>query len=85
MSSEDKQTQGMNIFEVMLQAMVGVGGAIFFALILLNYAWQSPDGVKAWQIGVSIIFIIISGLLSIVWGDKFLEALGKFLNSSDGL
>jgi hypothetical protein len=85
MSSEDKQTQGISIFQVVLQAMVGVGGAIFFVLILLNYAWQSPDGVNTWQIGISIIFIIVSGFLSMVWGDKFLDALVKLLNSSDGL
>jgi hypothetical protein len=49
------------------------------------YAWQSPDGVNALQIGISIIFIALSGFLSMVWGNKFLAALGKLLNSSDGL
>ncbi len=73
MSSEDKQTQGISIFQIMLQAVVGVGGAIFFVIILLNYAWQSPTGVNLWQIGISIIFIIVSEFLSMVWGDKFLD------------
>jgi hypothetical protein len=85
MSSEDNQTQGISIFQVMFQTLIGVGGAIFFVIILFNYAWQSPDGVNALQISISIIFIVLSGFLSMVWGDKFLAALGKLLNSSDGL
>jgi predicted MFS family arabinose efflux permease len=85
MSSQDQQTEGTSIFNAMFKVAVGVGGAIFFVLILLRYAWQSPDGVNALQIGLSILFVIFSGFLSMVWGDKFLEALGKLLNSSDGL
>jgi hypothetical protein len=85
MSSNDKQTEGTSIFYIMFQVAIGVGGAIFFVIMLLRYAWQSPDGVNALQIGLSILFVIFSGFLSMVWGDKFLEALGKLLNSSDGL
>jgi hypothetical protein len=85
MSSNDQQPEGTSIFYVMFQGAIGVGGAIFFVLMLLRYAWQSSYGVNALQIGLSILFVIFSGFLSMVWGDKFLAALGKLLNSSDGL
>lgn len=85
MSSENNQAQGISIFSVMLQALVGVVGAIFFVLLLLSYAWHSPTGVNIFQISISIVFIIMSGLLSMLWGNKFLAALSKLLNSTDSL
>jgi hypothetical protein len=86
MSSEDNKTQGVNFISTIFQIVIGVGAAIFFVLQLLARAWQSPDGVNALQIGVSIIFIILSGFLSLIWGDKFVAALGKLLSTgSDGL
>jgi hypothetical protein len=89
MPSEDKQTQKMSIVDAsyaLLQIVIGVGAAIFFVFLLLARAWQSPGGVSALQIGVSIIFVVLAGYLSLIWGDKFVAALGKLLsNGSDGL
>jgi hypothetical protein len=86
MSSEDNKTQGVNFISAVFQIVIGVAAAIFFVLQLLARAWQSPDGLNALQIGVSIIFIILSGFLSLIWGDKFVAALGKLLSTgSDGL
>jgi hypothetical protein len=81
MSSENNKTQGVSVFSAIFQIVIGVGAAIFFVLQLLARAWQSPDGVNALQIGVSVIFIILSGFLSLIWGDKFVAALGKLLGT----
>jgi hypothetical protein len=75
MKAEDTQSQGRNILYPIGQFAVGVSIALFVDWILLTYAWHSSTGASGLQIGIAVGFAILSGILSVVWGDKFVNSL----------
>jgi hypothetical protein len=61
------------------------GGAVLGAfVVIIPISYGSSIDLNLVQIGIAFSLIISCGLLSSVWGDKFIDAVMRVLNSFAG-
>ena len=57
------------------------GAAIGTFLIIIPISYASPTDLNLVQIIIGLLVIISSGLLSSIWGEKFINIVTNLLNS----
>jgi hypothetical protein len=60
-----------------------LGGAVLGILVLLiPITYGEFDNFGLVQVGVAFVFMISCGLLSVSWGEKFIDTVTRMLNST---
>ncbi|AVP89334.1 hypothetical protein C7I86_06330 [Synechocystis sp. IPPAS B-1465] len=60
-----------------------LGGATVGALVLLiPVTYSTFDNFGLVQVGVASLLVTLCGLLSIVWGEKFIDVVMRMLNGT---
>ncbi|MBX9254190.1 hypothetical protein H1Q63_09565 [Desmonostoc muscorum CCALA 125] len=82
MTSEDTNLKQRRGAKVIYRFLGGAALGAFVVIIPISYG--SSIDLNLVQIGIAFSLIISCGLLSSVWGDKFLDAVTRVLNSFAG-
>jgi hypothetical protein len=79
MTSEDTNLKQRSSAKVIYRFF---GGAVLGAfVVIIPISYGSSIDLNLVQIGIAFSLIISCGLLSSVWGDKFIDAVMRVLNS----
>jgi hypothetical protein len=82
MTSEDTNLKQGSGAKVIYRFLGGAALGAFVVIIPISYG--SSIDLNLVQIGIAFSLIISCGLLSSVWGDKFIDAVTRVLNSFAG-
>jgi hypothetical protein len=82
MTSEDTNLKQRSGAKVIYRFLGGAALGAFVVIIPISYG--SSIDLNLVQIGIAFSLIISCGLLSSVWGDKFIDAVTRVLNSFAG-
>lgn len=79
MTSEDTNLKQGNVAKFIYRFL---GGAVLGAFVVsIPIFYGSSIDLNLVQLGIASLLIISSGLLSSLWGEKFIEAVTAVLNS----
>ncbi len=79
MTTEDKQIEQRTKTKPISRFLGGAALGTFAILIPISYTW--PMDLNPVNIGFALLLVISCGLLSSIWGGKFIEAAMDVLNS----
>ncbi|HAG85021.1 MAG TPA: hypothetical protein DCL61_28695 [Cyanobacteria bacterium UBA12227] len=80
MTSDNTDSNQRSLIKVIYRFLGGAVLGILVLLIPVTYGASNNFGLV--QVGVAFVFIISCGLLSIVWGGKFIDTVTRMLNST---
>ncbi len=79
MASRDTNPQQRSVTKVIYRFIGGAALGAFIVIIPISYG-ASTD-LNLIQVGVASLLVISCGLLSSVWGEKFIDTVMRVLNS----
>jgi ribosome biogenesis protein Tsr3 len=79
MTSEETNLKQRNGAKVIYRFLGGAALGAFVVIIPISYG--SSMDLNLVQVGIASLLIISSGLLSSIWGEKFIDAVMQVLNS----
>jgi hypothetical protein len=80
MTSDNTDSNQRSPIKVIYRFLGGAVLGIPALLIPITYGEFNDFGLV--QVGVAFVLIVSCGLLSIVWGEKFIDAIAQMLNST---
>ncbi|MCG9892760.1 MAG: hypothetical protein MH252_17010 [Thermosynechococcaceae cyanobacterium MS004] len=80
MTSENTDSKQSSSLKVVYRFLGGATVGTLVLLIPLTYGTFNDLGLV--QAGVASLLLILCGLLSIVWGEKFIDAVMRMLNAT---
>lgn len=80
MTSDNTDSNQRSPIKVIYRFLGGVVLGILVLLIPVTYGKFNNFGLV--QVGVTFMLIISCGLLSILWGEKFIDTVTRMLNST---
>jgi hypothetical protein len=80
MTSDNTDSNQRSLIKVIYRFLGGAVLGILVLLIPVTYGEFNNFGLV--QVGVAFVFIISCGLLSILWGEKFIDRITRMLNST---
>ena len=79
MSAEDPNPQPLSRAKPIYRFLGGTALGSFIVLIPISYGW--PIDLTPVQIGIALVLAISCGVFSSLWGEKFIDAVMRTLNS----
>jgi ABC-type bacteriocin/lantibiotic exporter with double-glycine peptidase domain len=79
MTSEETNSKQTLIAPIVYRFFGGAALGAFMVAIPISY--ESPIDVSIVEVGVALLLVISCGFLSVIWGEKFIEAVAKVLNN----
>lgn len=79
MSVEDTDLKKHSVTKIAYRFLGGVAIGAFIAIVPILYC--SPTDLNLAQIIIALLLVILSGLLSSMWGEKFINAVMRVLDS----
>ncbi len=80
MTSDDTDSKQGSSLKVIYRFLGGATVGTLILLIPLTYGTLNDLGLV--QAGVASLLVILCGLLSIVWGEKFIDVVVRMLNGT---
>lgn len=80
MTSDNTDSNQRSLIKVIYRFLGGAVLGILVLLIPVTYGESNNLGLV--QVGVAFVLIISCGLLSILWGEKFIDTVTRMLNST---
>lgn len=80
MNSDNADSKQRSLIKVIYRFL---GGVVVGALaLLIPVTYGTFNGFGLVQAGVASLLVILCGLLSIVWGEKFIDVVMRILNDT---
>jgi ABC-type bacteriocin/lantibiotic exporter with double-glycine peptidase domain len=80
MTSDNTDSKQRSFLKVIYRFLGGATVGTLVLLIPVTYGTFNDLGLV--QAGVALLLVILCGLLSIVWGEKFIDVVMRMLNST---
>ncbi|WP_414563618.1 MULTISPECIES: hypothetical protein [unclassified Anabaena] len=80
MTSDKTDSKQRSFTKVIYRFLGGTALGTLIVLIPITYGTFNDWGLV--QAGVALLLVILCGLLSIVWGEKFIDVVMRMLNST---
>ncbi|WP_414543212.1 hypothetical protein [Nostoc sp. CCY0012] len=80
MTSDKTDSKQRSFTKVIYRFLGGTALGTLIVLIPITYGTFNDWGLV--QTGVALLLVILCGLLSIVWGEKFIDVVMRMLNST---
>jgi ABC-type bacteriocin/lantibiotic exporter with double-glycine peptidase domain len=80
MNSDNTDSKGRSFSKVIYRFLGGATVGILVLLIPVTYGTFNDLGLV--QASVASLLVILCGLLSIVWGEKFIDVVMRMLNGT---
>ncbi|MBE9053599.1 hypothetical protein IQ243_24980 [Nostocales cyanobacterium LEGE 11386] len=80
MTSDNTDSKQRSFTKVIYRFLGGAALGTLVVLIPITYGTFNDWGLV--QAGVALLLVILCGLLSIIWGEKFIDVVMQTLNST---
>ena len=78
MASEDLDSKQVSVTKVIYRFFGGAALGAFIITIPISYG--SPINLSVFQVGIASALIVLCGLLSSIWGKRFVDIVMRVLN-----
>jgi hypothetical protein len=81
MTSEDTNLKKRPVTKVIYQFLMGALLGAFVIIIIPTYSYGSFADLNLVQVGFASLLVVSFGMLSSIWGEKFIDAVMRTIES----